>query len=174
MFSSLDITLVMLLTMPISSLPIIFNVMVYLESALPLHLACKILYPKRLRISKAFGQSFLWIFIPPLTVTKPKQDWLNIVKTSRAKAKIRLALKEKQVKDGLYAKEMLERRMKNRKIEMDEGTMSHLIKKLGFKETNDFYRQIADETLDINHVIEKYQEIQAYDNNGRTQPENRP
>lgn len=107
------------------------------------------------------------------TVQKPKQDWLNIVKTSRAKAKIRLALKETQVKDGQYAKEMLERRMKNRKIEMDEGTMSHLIKKLGFKETNDFYRQIADETLDINHVIEKYQEIQAYDNNLQGQQQTR-
>mgnify|MGYP001130049464 FL=1 len=107
------------------------------------------------------------------TVQKPKQDWLNIVKTSRARAKIRLALKETQVKDGLYAKEMLERRMKNRKIEMDEGTMSHLIKKLGFKETNDFYRQIADETLDINHVIEKYQEIQAYDNNLQGQQQTR-
>lgn len=107
------------------------------------------------------------------TVQKPKQDWLNIVKTSRAKAKIRLALKETQVKDGLYAKEMLERRMKNRKIEMDEGTMSYLIKKLGFKETNDFYRQIADETLDINHVIEKYQEIQAYDNNLQGQQQTR-
>lgn len=107
------------------------------------------------------------------TVQKPKQDWLNIVKTSRAKAKIRLALKETQVKDWLYAKEMLERRMKNRKIEMDEGTMSHLIKKLGFKETNDFYRQIADETLDINHVIEKYQEIQAYDNNLQGQQQTR-
>lgn len=107
------------------------------------------------------------------TVQKPKQDWLNIVKTSRAKAKIRLALKETQVKDGIYAKEMLERRMKNRKIEMDEGTMSHLIKKLGFKETNDFYRQIADETLDINHVIEKYQEIQAYDNNLQGQQQTR-
>lgn len=107
------------------------------------------------------------------TVQKPKQDWLNIVKTSRAKAKIRLALKETQVKDGLYAKEMLERRMKNRKIEMDEGTMSHLIKKLGFKETNVFYRQIADETLDINHVIEKYQEIQAYDNNLQGQQQTR-
>lgn len=107
------------------------------------------------------------------TVQKPKQDWLNIVKTSRAKAKIRLALKETQVKDGLYAKEMLERRMKNRKIEMDEGTMSHLIKRLGFKETNDFYRQIADETLDINHVIEKYQEIQAYDNNLQGQQQTR-
>lgn len=107
------------------------------------------------------------------TVQKPKQDWLNIVKISRAKAKIRLALKETQVKDGLYAKEMLERRMKNRKIEMDEGTMSHLIKKLGFKETNDFYRQIADETLDINHAIEKYQEIQAYDNNLQGQQQTR-
>ena len=96
---------------------------------------------------------------------KPKQDWLNIVKTSRGKEKIRMALKETQVKDGLYAKEMLERRMKNRKIELDESTMSHLIKKLGFKETNDFYKRIADETLDINHVIEKYQEVQAHDNN---------
>ena len=96
---------------------------------------------------------------------KPKQDWLNIVKTSRGKAKIRMALKETQVKDGLYAKEMLERRMKNRKIELDESTMSHLIKKLGFKETNDFYKRIADETLDINHVIEKYQDVQAHDNN---------
>ena len=96
---------------------------------------------------------------------KPKKDWLNIVKTSRGKAKIRMALKETQVKDGLYAKEMLERRMKNRKIELDESTMSHLIKKLGFKETNDFYKRIADETLDINHVIEKYQEVQAHDNN---------
>ena len=103
---------------------------------------------------------------------KPKQDWLNIVKTSRGKAKIRLALKETQVKDGLYAKEMLERRMKNRKIEMDESTMSHLIKKLGFKEMNDFYKQIADQTLDVNHVIEKYQEVQEHDNNmvGPQQP----
>ena len=99
------------------------------------------------------------------TTQKPKQDWLNIVKTSRAKAKIRLALKETQVKSGLYAKEMLERRLKNRKIELDESTMSHLIKKLGFKETKDFYKQIADETLDINHVIEKYQEVRDYDNN---------
>ncbi len=91
---------------------------------------------------------------------KPKQDWLSIVKSSRAKAKIRLALKETQVKDGLYAKEMLERRLKNRKVEMEEATMSHLIKKLGFKETSDFYRQIAEEKLDTNEVIEKYIELQ--------------
>ncbi len=96
---------------------------------------------------------------------KPKQEWLNIVKTSRGKAKVRQALKETQVKDGVYAKEMIERRLKNRKIEMEEGIMSHLIKKLGFKETNDFYKQVADETLDINTVIEKYQEIKEHETN---------
>lgn len=103
------------------------------------------------------------------TTQKPKQEWLNIVKTSRGKAKVRQALKETQVKDGVYAKEMLERRLKNRKIEMEESVMSHLIKKLGFKETNDFYRQIADETLDINMVIEKYQEVRDHDENVATQ-----
>lgn len=99
------------------------------------------------------------------TTQKPKQDWLNIVQTSRAKAKIRLALKETQVKDGLYAKEMLARKMKNRKIEQDESTMSHLIKQLGFKETSDFYKQLADERLDANEVIDQYVALRDHDAN---------
>ena len=90
---------------------------------------------------------------------KPRQEWLSIVKTSRAKSKIRLALKETQVKDGLFAKEMLERKFKNRKIEQDEATMFHVIRKMGFKEVSDFYKQIADGVLDVNSVIEKYIEI---------------
>lgn len=96
---------------------------------------------------------------------KPKQDWLNIVKTSRAKAKIRLALKETQVKDGLYAKETLQRRLKNRKVEMDETTMNHVIKKLGYKLTSEFYKQLAEGILDINDVIDKYLEIRHQEQN---------
>lgn len=95
---------------------------------------------------------------------KPKRDWLNIVKTSRAKSKIRLALKETQIKDGLYAKEMLERRFKNKKIEINESILAHLIKRLGFKEVSDFYKQIADEKLDPNNIIDKYIEIRDHDN----------
>ena len=91
---------------------------------------------------------------------KPKQEWLNIVKTSRAKAKIRLALKETQIKEGLFAKEMIERKFKNRKIELEESVMAKLVKKLGFKETSDFYRRLADGELEVNDVIEKYLEIQ--------------
>ena len=90
---------------------------------------------------------------------KPRQEWLSIVKTSRAKSKIRLALKETQVKEGLFAKEMLERKFKNRKVEQDESTMMHTIKKMGFKEVSDFYKQIADGVLDVNAVIERYIEV---------------
>ena len=93
------------------------------------------------------------------TNQKPRQEWLNIVKTSRAKSKIRLALKETQVKDGLFAKEMLERKFKNRKIEQDEAIMFHVVKKMGFKEVSDFYKQIAEGILDVNSVIEKYIEL---------------
>src|SRR5574344_2060992 len=93
---------------------------------------------------------------------KPKQDWLNVVKTSRAKAKIRLALKETTVKEGALAKELLERKFKNRKIDYDESTMSHLIKKLGFKEVSEFYKQLADETLDVNSVLDKYLEVKNH------------
>lgn len=98
---------------------------------------------------------------------KPKRDWLNIVKSSKAKAKIRLALKETQAKDGLYAKELLERRFKNKKIEIEESLMSHIIKKLGYKETSDFYKDIADEKLDANTVIERYIEIRDHDSGTR-------
>ena len=95
----------------------------------------------------------------------PKQEWINIVKTPRAKAKIKLALKDTIAKDTVYAKELLERRLKNRKIEFDESTMMHLIKRMGFKVATDFYKQIADEKLDVNEVIEKYAAVRDYDQN---------
>lgn len=102
---------------------------------------------------------------------KPKREWLNIVKTSRAKAKIRLALKETQVKEGLFAKEMIERKFKNKKIELEESLMARVIKKLNYKEVSDFYKQIADGILDVNTVIDTYLELQSKDSNtGNEQP----
>jgi len=92
------------------------------------------------------------------TNQKPKQEWVNIVKTSRAKSKIRLALRETQQADGLFAKEALERKFKNRKIEVEEPVLMHLMKRLGFKEASEFYRQIANGQLDLNYVADKYLE----------------
>ena len=95
----------------------------------------------------------------------PKHAWLSIVTTAKARAKIRLALKETQVKDGLYAKELLERRFKNKKIEIEESIMGHLVKKMGFKEVSDFYKQVSDGKLDPNDIIDKYVEIRNYQEN---------
>lgn len=95
----------------------------------------------------------------------PKADWTNIVKTGRARAKIRQSLKELQIKDGLYAKEILERKFRNRKVEMEDSVMSHLVKHLGFKEMSDFYRQIVDEKLDANDIVDKYIEERDHEAN---------
>ena len=97
----------------------------------------------------------------------PKHDWLNIATTTKAKSKIRLALKETQAKDSLYAKEMLERRFKNKKVEIEESIMGHLIKKIGFKEVSDFYKQIEDGKLDPNDVITTYLELRDHLQNNK-------
>ncbi len=86
----------------------------------------------------------------------PKQDWLNYVVTSKARNKIRVALKEQQSRIAELGKELLQRRFKNRKIEIDESLLSKVIKKLGFKTITDFFARIADESLDINSVVESY------------------
>lgn len=97
----------------------------------------------------------------------PKQDWLNIVTTSKARTKIRQALKEMVSRQHAFAKETLERKFKNRKIEYDEGTMMRLIKRLGYKVVTDFYQSIADETLDVNDILDKYIEQQRRENDTR-------
>ena len=96
---------------------------------------------------------------------KPKRDWLAVAVTPKARSKIRLALKETQQKDGLFAKELLERRFKNKHIEVEESVMAHLVKKMGFKEVSDFYKQVADGKLDPNDVIARYIETRDHTEN---------
>ena len=89
----------------------------------------------------------------------PKPEWLRILVPSRARAKLRLSLKETRQKQGLYAKELLERRLKNKKLDYDEATVAHLIRKMGFKEQSDFYHQIAEGRLDPTRVLDEYQAL---------------
>ena len=89
----------------------------------------------------------------------PKPEWLRILVTSRARTKLRLSLKETRQKQGLYAKELLERRLKNKKLDYDEATVAHLIRKMGFKEQSDFYHQIAEGRLDPTRVLDEYQAL---------------
>ena len=95
----------------------------------------------------------------------PKRDWLNFARTSRAKAKIKQAINERELKEATFARETLERRFKNRKVEYEEAIMMKLLKKLGYKHVMDFYRDIVDEVLDPNQFIDKYIEAQKRENN---------
>lgn len=90
---------------------------------------------------------------------KPNPAWLNVVTTSRAKTKIRQALKEVEFKDAEMGRETLVRRFKNWKMELDDGKISRLAKKKGFKTVSDFYQEIARENLDMHIVREAYIDI---------------
>ncbi len=103
----------------------------------------------------------------------PKQGWLKFVVTSKAKTKIKQALKENAARQHAFAREEIERKLKNRKIDLDEAVMMHLIKRLGFKVITDFYQSIAEGTLDTGYIIDQYVEQQRRDSDataGETQP----
>lgn len=89
----------------------------------------------------------------------PKQDWLSIVTTSKARTKIRQALKEVTARQYAFAKEMLERKFKNRKLDYDEATLMRLIKRMGYRHVTDFYQAIADEALDVNDILDRYVDL---------------
>ena len=93
------------------------------------------------------------------TTQTPKLDWLNFTVTSKARNKIRQSVKEIESRQATLGKELLERRFKNRKIEMVESTMTKLIKKTGYKTATDFYDAIASGEKDVNDVITEYENI---------------
>lgn len=89
----------------------------------------------------------------------PKRDWLNFVVTSKARVRIKQALREEMAKMVDFAKEMLQRRFKNRKIDMEEASLMRYIKKKGYKTVTDFYVDIAEERLDTNVIIDEYLDL---------------
>ncbi|WP_085535948.1 RelA/SpoT family protein [Massilibacteroides vaginae] len=89
----------------------------------------------------------------------PKRDWLNFVSTTKARARIKQALREEAAKTVDFAKEMLQRRFKNRKIDLEEPVLMRYIKKKGYKTVTDFYLDISEERLDLNQIIDQYIEL---------------
>ena len=103
----------------------------------------------------------------------PKRDWLSFVVTSKARVRIKQALREETAKAVEIAKEMLQRRFKNRKIEFEEPVFMRFIKKKGFKTVTDFYIEIAEDRLDPNNVIDEYLEQVKRENENAERAETR-
>lgn len=90
---------------------------------------------------------------------RPNESWLKIVQTSKAKNKIRQALKEVEYKQAAEGKELLERRFKNWKIEASESKISALAKKAGYKAVSDFYQAVALGREDLLAIKDRYVEM---------------
>ncbi|MDE6573897.1 MAG: RelA/SpoT family protein, partial [Muribaculaceae bacterium] len=90
---------------------------------------------------------------------EPNRDWLSIVVTSKARNKIRTVLKENENKSADIGKEILQRRFKNRKLELEEAVISKVVTKMGYKDATAFYSALGSGELEINHIVDVYLEF---------------
>ena len=95
------------------------------------------------------------------TTQTPKQDWLNIAVTSRARMRIRQGLNEIRNREAQAGKELLQRRFKNRKIEISESDMSRLIVRMGFKGQTPFFHALMENEITVDDVLKVYEEMHA-------------
>ena len=94
------------------------------------------------------------------TSQTPKLDWLALVVTSKARNKIRQSVHEMANRTASLGKELVERRFKNRKIELKEATIMKVIKKMGYKTVTDFYDAVAAGSIDVNDIATEYESIE--------------
>ena len=90
---------------------------------------------------------------------KPSADWLNFVVTNKAKTKIKQKMSEAEFQKASDGKELLGRRLKNWKMELDDETMAVLLKKLQYKTINAFYAAIGEGVVDVADVKNYINEI---------------
>ena len=83
---------------------------------------------------------------------RPTQDWLNWVVTSKAKSRIKHELKEAEFKKAAEGRELLERRLKNWKLELPDAMMRELMKKYKYSSINSFLGAVGEGTVDVNDI----------------------
>ena len=82
----------------------------------------------------------------------PKVDWLAVVTTDRAKARIKRYLKDQEMKEAEIGSSLFYRRLKNWKITYTDKLLSDILKEYNLSSGIEFYHQIATEKIDIAHL----------------------
>ena len=91
---------------------------------------------------------------------EPSRDWLAWVVTSKARNKIRSVLKENANRTAELGRELLERRLRNRKLEVDESERSRIIARMGYKDAIAFFGALGCGDMEVNDVVEALAESQ--------------
>ena len=82
----------------------------------------------------------------------PTQDWINWVVTSKARSKVKQALQLQEQSRAVDGKELLERRLRNWKLDFPDEMCSDFRKKYNYPSLTGFYAAIGSGTLDVNTV----------------------
>jgi GTP pyrophosphokinase len=85
---------------------------------------------------------------------KPSEDWLKFVVSSKAKSKIKEALKDDLRQLAEDGKELVTRKLKNEKITLDEEVTKKLLEFYGEKSVLEFFAKIAKGLTDISRLKE--------------------
>lgn len=83
---------------------------------------------------------------------RPSADWLNWVVSSKAKSRIKHDMKEEEYKKAAEGKELLERRLKNWKLELPDDMFHDMLKKIKYSSVNSFLADLGDGKIDINDI----------------------
>ena len=86
---------------------------------------------------------------------KPKLDWLDFVVTSKAKTRIKASLNEEHKKEAENGKEILRRKFKNWKIELNDAVIRDILKHYKLKLAVDLYFNISVGKIDMLEIKEQ-------------------
>ncbi len=93
---------------------------------------------------------------------KPKLDWLEFLVTSKAKNRVKARLNEERNNQAAQGREILLRKFKNWKLELNDEAIRKILKKYGFKYAVDFYYDVAVgkiDPLDVKSIFTEKEEV---------------
>lgn len=87
----------------------------------------------------------------------PREDWLQFVVSSSAKAHIRRKIREQKEKGLATAREMLDRRFRNRKLIYNERIFLQLIYRWKYASSKEFFIDLGEGKIDIATFLSEYE-----------------
>ena len=83
---------------------------------------------------------------------KPNVNWLNFVETSKAKSKIKSSLNDEKKRISLDGKEILERKLRQLKIKLDDKVSGQMMKFFRINASNDLFYKIGNGSIDNKQI----------------------
>ena len=82
----------------------------------------------------------------------PNVNWLEFVETSKAKSKIKSSLNEEKKRISIDGKEILERKLKQLKIKLDDKVSGQMMKFFNINASNDLFFKIGNGSIDNKQI----------------------